>query len=149
MIMTGGGWKQFFFQKADRADLYRRASALLGIAEKNCHDFFGAVEHPVLYCDCPRHHFHVPVYSRVIIRDAKTLEPLPFEQPGLLNLVTPLMNSMPFVSVMTDDLAVLHEGSSCGCGIESPWFEILGRVGLENIKTCAAGAAELSKEVRL
>lgn len=151
-IMTGGGWKQFFFQKADRNELHRRAGKTLGIPEENCHDFFGAVEHPVLYCDCPNHHFHVPKYSRVLIRDPRTLEPLPFGQPGLLNLITPLMRSMPLLSVMTDDLAVLHEGESCTCGIASPWFEILGRVGIENLKTCAAGAeaaaGEMGKEVR-
>ena len=130
MIMTAGGWKQFFFQQADRGELYRRAEYILGIPEKNCHDFFGAVEHPVLYCDCKFHHFHIPVYSRVVIRDPETLEPLPYGEPGLLNLITPLMGSMPFISVITDDLAVLHEGSLCGCGIPAPWFEILGRVGL-------------------
>ncbi len=153
MIMTAGGWKQFFSQKADRNELYERARKTLGITEKNCHDFYGAVEHPVLYCDCRNHHFHVPKYSRIIIRDPKTLEPLPFGKPGLINLLTPLMGSMPFMSVMTDDLAVLHEGGSCGCGTPSPWFEILGRVGLESLKTCAAKASdmvgEIMKEVRL
>ena len=38
---------------------------------------------------------------------------------------------------------MLHDGASCGCGIESPYLELLGRVGLKEIKTCAAGAAEL------
>jgi hypothetical protein len=54
-----------------------------------------------------------------------------------------MLTSMPFCSVMTDDLAVLHPGGSCGCGNPAPWFDVLGRVGLSDIKTCAAGAAEL------
>jgi len=66
-----------------------------------------------------------------------------------MNLITPLVGSMPLTSVMTDDVAVMHPGESCGCCTPSPWFEILGRAGLENIKTCAAGAAELLKGVSL
>ncbi len=145
MVMTGGGWKQFFFQKADRNDLYQRAARILGIPEENCHDFYGAVEHPIPYCDCSNHHFHIPKYSRVLIRDVRTLAPLPFGQPGLINLITPLMRGMPLLSVMTDDLAVLHPGARCGCGIASPWFEILGRVGLKNVKTCAAVTPEMAQ----
>jgi len=84
----------------------------------------------------------VPIYSRVIVRDLN-LQPVRYGEPGLLNLITPMMTSMPFTSVMTDDLAVMHDGKECDCGIESPYFDILGRVGLADIKTCAAGASEL------
>ena len=107
------------------------------------------MEHPILYCDCKRHHFHVPAYSRVVIRDVHTLEPVPNGIPGLVNLITPMVRGTPILSVMTDDLGILHDGESCGCGISSPYLEILGRVGLKDIKTCAAGAAELLTEVPL
>lgn len=142
-VFLAGGWKQFFTQKVDKHELYSLSEEILGISEENFRDFFGAVEHPVVYCDCKNHHFHVPVYSRVIIRDVKTLKPVPSGTAGLMNLITPLVGSMPLISIMTDDLAVMHDSHECGCGINSPWFEILGRVGLQDIKTCAAGAAEL------
>ena len=44
---------------------------------------------------------------------------------------------------MTDDLGYLTPGEECGCGLRSPYLTILGRVGLAEIQTCAAGAAEL------
>ena len=44
---------------------------------------------------------------------------------------------------MTDDLGVLSPGEDCGCGIPSPYLTILGRVGVRDIQTCAAGAAQL------
>lgn len=144
-VFLAGGWKQFFSEKTDKGELYAMAEEVLGISEASCKDFFGAVEHPIVYCDCQHHHFHVPVYSRVILRDVDTLEPVGYETPGIVNLITPMIGSMPLTSVMTDDVAVLHPGESCGCGIPSPWFEILGRAGLEDIKTCAAGAADLLK----
>ena len=121
----------------------------LGIQEENCKEFFGAVEHPIVYCDCKNHHFHVPVYSRVIIRDAKTLLPVENGKIGLLSLATPMVESVPLIDVITDDLAVMHDGETCGCGITSPYFEIIGRVGLQNIKTCAAGASELLEGMKL
>jgi phenylacetate-coenzyme A ligase PaaK-like adenylate-forming protein len=143
LILLGGGWKQFFTEKLEKPELYALTQRVLGIGQGRIKEQFSAVEHPVPYLDCPNHHFHVPIYSRVIIRDPVTLVPVPDGTPGLLNLLTPLMNTMPFTSVMTDDLAVLHSGESCACGNAAPWFEILGRVGLPDIKTCAAAASEL------
>lgn len=142
-IMMGGGWKQFYAEQVDKRVLYALAEKVLGIGESDIIEFFGAVEHPVLYCDCVHHHFHIPAYSRVIIRDVHTLEPLENGQVGLVNLLTPMVKATPIASVMTDDLGILHDGGSCGCGLTSPYLEIIGRVGLKDIKTCAAGAAAL------
>ena len=50
---------------------------------------------------------------------------------------------------MTDDLGILHDGDTCPCGVKSPWLEIIGRVGMADIKTCAAGADDLRKGVGL
>ena len=141
--MLGGGWKQFYAQQVDKALLYALADQVLGVPEEHIIEVFSAVEHPILYADCVHHHFHIPIYSRVIIRDVTTLEPLPPGQPGLVEFITPLLTATPILAVMTDDLGILHPGGSCPCGNPSPWLEILGRVGLKEIKTCAVGAAEL------
>jgi len=148
-ILLGGGWKQFYTEQVEKDILYNLAKKVLGIEEDDIIEFFGAVEHPILYCDCKNHHFHVPAYSRVIIRDVKTLEPVKNGQIGLVNLITPMVKATPVLSVMTDDLGVLHDGTECGCGLSSPYLEIVGRIGLKDIKTCAAGAAELLSEVKL
>ena len=116
---------------------------MLGVGEEHIHELFGAVEHPIFYNTCKHHHFHVPIYARVLIRDVRTLEPLPMGQAGLVNLITPLNRATPVTSVVTDDLGVLRPGEDCGCGIKSPYLTILGRVGMPEIQTCAAGAAEL------
>ncbi|MGM9680726.1 MAG: acyl-protein synthetase [Eubacteriales bacterium] len=145
-IMLGGGWKQFYLEQVDKQILYDLAKRVLDVEEDQIVEFFGAVEHPILYCDCPCHHFHVPVYSRVLVRDVHTMDPLPMGQVGLVNLMTPMVKATPILSVMTDDLGILHPGRDCPCGNPAPYLEIIGRVGLSDIKTCAAGAAEyLSK----
>lgn len=120
---------------------------MLNIEEDQIHEFFGAAEHPVLYCTCRNHQFHVPSYARVVIRDVDTLKSLDYEQPGLVNLMTPLPSSIPLLSVMTDDLGILHRGSDCGCGNPCDVLEILGRTGAADVKTCTAGAGEYLKGV--
>lgn len=146
-ILLGGGWKQFYTEQVDKETFYDLAWRVLGVPEEDVVEFFGAVEHPILYCDCKHHHFHLPIYSRVAIRDVETLEPLGMDQVGLVNLMTPMVKATPILSIMTDDLGVIRDGSQCGCGITSPYLEIIGRVGMKDIKTCAAGAADLMPEV--
>ena len=143
-VILHGGWKKFWRESADKRTLYNMSEKNIGITEKRFHDIYGPVEHPITYCDCKNHNFHVPIYSRIIIRDVKTMAPLGYGKPGLVNLITPLMGSMPYTSIMTDDLAVMHPGKECGCGIKAPWFELLGRAGA-NVRTCAADAGELLK----
>ncbi len=142
-ILLAGGWKQHSAQEVDKGTLYALAQRVLGVEDSHIHEFFGAVEHPVFFNSCKNHRFHVPAYARVIIRDVHTLKPLPIMEIGLVNLITPLLNATPVTSVMTDDLGMLTPGEYCGCGLTSPVLTILGRVGLSDITTCAAGAAEL------
>lgn len=146
IMVISGGWKQFYAEEVDKTILYRLAKKVLGLEEDQIIELFSAVEHPVSYCDCKQHHFHIPAYSRVLIRDVNTLEPVPNGQVGLVNLMTPMVLATPLLSVMTDDLGILHDGGSCECGAKSPYLEIIGRVGLKEIKTCAANAAEAIKD---
>lgn len=140
-IILGGGWKTNEKDRISRYELFEKAETCLGIPKQQCYEFFSAVEHPVAYCSCKNHHFHVPIYSRVFVRDFASLKPLPYGEPGLLSFVTPLLGSAPCVSVMTDDIGILYEGASCGCGICSPYFIILGRAGETGITTCAMEAS--------
>ena len=146
-LLLAGGWKQHYAQEVDKPRLYAQAKRVLGVEEGDIHEFFGAVEHPVFFNTCENHRFHIPAYSRVIIRDVRTLAPLPMGEVGLVNLITPLVNATPVTSVMTDDLGFLTPGEDCGCGLKTPYLTILGRAGLNDITTCAAGAAELLGEM--
>ena len=147
--MLGGGWKQFYKEQVDKQAMYDLVKRVLDVEEENVVESFGAAEHPILYCDCKKHHFHVPVYSRVMIRDVNTLEVLPHGNVGLVNLMTPMIKATPVLSIMTDDLGILHDAEECGCGVKSPYLEIIGRVGLKDVKTCAAGASEILEKAGL
>jgi len=145
-VLLGGGWKQFGDRKIGKQELYAKVEERLGIRQEHCRDFYSALEHSIAYGECKNHHFHVPIWSRVIVRDVATLEPVDFGRPGILSFVTPLITSAPLTSVMMGDLAVLHRGEECGCGIRSPYFEVLGRAGTSGMRNCALAASEFLKE---
>ncbi len=141
LVTIGGGWKQFYTEQVDKKAFYKLVKEVLGIPEENIIEFFGAVEHPVVFPDCKYHHLHVPIYSRVIIRNPEDFKPVKNGEMGLINLLSPLNSATPLSSVMTDDLGILHD--ECECGLKSPWLEIIGRVGIKDITTCAQGADEI------
>jgi hypothetical protein len=70
---------------------------------------------------------------------------LEFGRPGFLNFISPLVSSMPLSSVIMGDLAVLKDGAKCGCGIATPYFEVIGRAGDAKSKGCALAASEYMK----
>ncbi len=146
-VLLGGGWKALFAEEISKDQLISMAKDTLGILPQNFKDHFSTAEHPINYVSCKNNHFHVPIFSRVIIRDVKTLEPVPFGTPGLLNLITPLLSSAPYGSILTDDIAVMRQGEDCDCGINSPYFELIGRVGLASVKTCTQTASEFLNKV--
>lgn len=146
-ILLGGGWKALFTDEISKDELFRMAKETLGIKRENFIDHFSTAEHPINYISCINNHFHIPAFSRVIIRDVRTLEPVPCNIPGLLNLVTPLLSSAPYGSILTDDIAVMRSGGECGCGIGTPYFELIGRVGLNSIKTCTQAASEFLNNI--
>jgi Acyl-protein synthetase, LuxE len=146
LVFLGGGWKGHAGSAVSKDELYGLITRSLGIPAHRIRDSFGAVEHPIPYSECKYHHFHVPVWSQVIIRDVRTLEPCRMGKPGFLQFITPFITSMPMHSVMMGDLASLHAGNSCKCGIESPYFVVHGRAGTSRNKSCAITAAELLRE---
>lgn len=149
LVFLGGGWKGNADKAIDKLDLYRNANELLGIPDWRLRDGFGSVEHCIPYIECENHQFHVPVWSRVFIRDLKTLAPLPAGQRGFLHFVSPYITSVPAASVVMGDLASWYPGSNCSCKLDTPYFVIHGRAGLSRNKSCAVAAAELmSKEKR-
>ncbi|MDR3095039.1 MAG: hypothetical protein LBU62_10450 [Bacteroidales bacterium] len=145
LALFGGGWKGYAGKQISKAELYALGEEILGIPEERFCDGYGSVEHCIPYMECTKHHFHVPTWSRVFIHDMKTLEVLPCGKPGFIHFVSPYITSAPAHSVLMGDMAVLHPASECGCGTNTPWFEILGRAGTSKNKSCAIAASELLK----
>ncbi|MDR2842744.1 MAG: hypothetical protein LBV52_06045, partial [Spirochaetaceae bacterium] len=67
--LFGGGWKGFAGKEISKTKLYEFGEEMLGIPNERFCDGFGSVEHCVPYMECSKHHFHIPTWSRVFIRD--------------------------------------------------------------------------------
>ncbi len=140
-VITGGGWKDKQDRAVDKGEMRARLAASLGLAAERVRDLFGMVEHGVPYVDCPLGNFHVPVYSRVLVRHPATLELLPFGETGLLQFVTPYLSSYPSISLLSSDKGWLEE--SCPCGLGGRVMHIAGRAGTRKLKGCAISAATM------
>lgn len=143
LVFLGGGWKGHADKQIEKKDLYGLANEMLGIPDERLRDGFGSVEHCIPYIECKNHEFHVPVWSRVFIRDVETLLPKAEGEKGFLHFISPYITSMPAHSVIMGDLASLHK--SCSCGLATPYFRIHGRAGVSKNKSCALAASELLK----
>ena len=149
LVFLGGGWKGHADKQIDKKDLYQLAEEMLGIPNARLRDGFGSVEHCIPYIECKNHEFHVPVYSRVFIRDVESLQALSFNEKGFLHFVSPYITSMPAHSVIMGDMASLHPGTDCSCGLQTPFFRVHGRAGLSKNKSCALAASELLKDKKI
>ncbi len=142
-VCMGGGWKGFASKQLSPQEFRDYVGEKLGLPHTCFHETYGAVEHGVGYTDCDEHHFHVPIYDRVIIRDPVTLKKLGYGEKGFVNFVSPLNTGVPVTSLLMGDFGILHEPGSCPCGNPSPWLEIVGRAGVSKNKSCAIAAAEI------
>jgi len=140
-VIIGGGWKTLGDREVPKDRFRREVSEWLGIPAQNIRDLMGMVEHGVPYCECEEGRFHVPIYSRAIVRHPMTLEALPFGEKGLLHLFTPYHSSYPAVSLLTTDVAIMHD--RCECGRNGLWFELLGRGGVRKHRGCAIAALDI------
>ncbi|CAN2039416.1 long-chain-fatty-acid---luciferin-component ligase [Candidatus Magnetomoraceae bacterium gMMP-15] len=145
LVMFGGGWKGYADQSIPKEELYGWISDQLGIEDISIRQSYGSVEHSVPYIECSKHNLHCPIWSRIFVRDVKTLEPVAFGKTGFLNFITPYILSVPAQSVLMGDLGALYPGKDCGCEINTPYFKFLGRAGTSGNKSCAVAASELLK----
>jgi len=140
-VITGGGWKNFDSQEIDKRVFREQVGRWLGIPTRQVRDLYGMVEHGVPYCECERFNMHVPIYSRIVVRDPLTLEVLAPGEPGLLQFLTPYHHSFPAVSLLTTDRGVLYP--ECRCGRKTPVLKLLGRAGVTKHKGCAIAALKV------
>lgn len=140
-IIIGGGWKTLSDREIPKAEFRSLVHRWLGIPPENVRDLYGLVEHGIPYCECEKHNLHVPIYARACAREPGTLRLLPGGEAGLLHLLTPYLNSIPALSLLTSDLGRVLDG--CSCGRNAPYLVIAGRGGVHKHKGCAISALDL------
>jgi phenylacetate-coenzyme A ligase PaaK-like adenylate-forming protein len=140
-LQTGGGWKNHADEQISKAEFRAFVEERLGIPTSNIRDMFGMVEHGIPYMDCDQGHLRIPNYSRVIIRDPKSLLPLEYGEKGLIQFICTYNTSYPAMSLLTTDWGRIHAAKDGKGDI----LEISGRAGTSKHKGCAIKAAEMLK----
>jgi phenylacetate-coenzyme A ligase PaaK-like adenylate-forming protein len=143
-LITGGGWKNKADQEIPKQHFREKVGEWLGIPPSNVRDLYGMVEHGVPYCECEHGEMHVPIYSRVAVRDPATLRILDWGETGVFHMLTPYLNSFPALSLLTSDVGRLHP--TCRCGRNAPRLEIVGRGGVTRQKGCAIAALDVLEQ---
>ena len=140
-ITAGGGWKNHKGVQLTHKDFAVLMEENLGISASSIRDTFGMAEHGVPFCSCSAGNYHIPIYSRILIRDPLSLKVLPDGEEGLMNLITPYNLAQPNISVLATDLAVIKE--NCSCGIQGKYIASIRRGGISKNRGCAIAAQEL------
>jgi hypothetical protein len=136
ILVHSGGWKKLQDEAVDAAEFRRRVFACSGITKS--WNFYGMVEQVgSIFLENPLNYLHAPLYADVIIRDPRTLEPLPFGKPGLVQVLSSLPWSYPGHSLLTEDLGILQGEDAVSLTMKGRYFEILGRVSKAEIRGCS------------
>ena len=138
-LQTGGGWKNKQNLEIKKYEFRRLISERLGIPEENNRDLFGMVEHGIPYVDDEEGKLRIPNYSRVLIRDPKTMEVLEHGERGLIQFVSTYLTSFPSISLLTTDWGRVLKDE------KGEFLIIEGRAGVSKNKGCALKALELMK----
>ena len=144
LLLTGGGWKASEDKKVTKEDFRALCSETLGLSETRMRDGYGMAEHCAPYNECRNHRFHIPVYTRVLVRDPLTLNALPPGQTGILELITPF-NARPNLALLTTDLGVVDANPVLVGSIN---VYNCRKTGLSKHKGCALHADEIVKRSR-
>lgn len=140
-ITAGGGWKNHKGVQLTHKDFAALMEENLGIPKASIRDTFGMAEHGVPFCSCSAGNYHIPIYSRILIRDPLSLKVMPNGQEGLMNLITPYNMAQPNISVLATDLAIVKD--NCSCGIKGNYITSIRRGGVSKNRGCAIAAQEL------
>jgi len=132
-----GGWKRLESEKVSKEKFLEDTSEVFGIDKKNIFDFYGFTEQMgLLYVGNGEMPKITPAYSEVIIRDFQTLNSVKDGEKGLIQILTPLPNSYPGISILTEDVGRIVGRGADETGRIGTQFEIIGRAKEAETRGC-------------
>lgn len=136
-ILHIGGWKKLQEQMISKSQFNRKIGPFLNVEKSNIVDFYGMTEQlGVVYPDCEYGYKHVPIYSEVIIRNIKTLDPVDDGNEGFIQLLSPIPRSYPGISILSDDIGKIRGVDDCKCGRLGKYFTFERRSEKAELKGC-------------
>lgn len=135
-LIHGGGWKRLIDQQVSNERFKQRLKDQLGI--ERVFNYYGMVEQVgSIFMECEHGHLHSPVFADIVVRNPITLEPLPFGQSGVIEVLSALPLSYPGHVLLTEDMGVIHGEDDCPCGRLGKYFSISGRLPNVEMRGCS------------
>lgn len=137
LILHIGGWKKLKDKGVSKDEFNRLVAKSFHSDSDKVRDFYGMTEQlGTIYIDCEKGYKHVPIYSDVLIRDVNDFSLKKNGEKGFIQLVSPLPNSYPGVSILTDDVGAIVGEDDCECGRKGKYFLFKERFKKAEVKGC-------------
>lgn len=136
ILIHGGGWKKMLNISVDNKSFRKNLNTVCKI--NKVHDYYGMVEQTgTIYMECEKEYLHVSEYSEIIIRNPDDFSISPFNQIGIVQLLSLAPLSYPGHSIITEDLGYIAGIDDCACGRKGKFFKITGRIKNAEIRGCS------------
>lgn len=135
-LIHGGGWKKLVEKQVSNDVFKEKIRSTTGI--RNIFNYYGMVEQVgSIFMECEFGHLHAPVFAEVVVKDPRTLAPLPHGVPGVIEVLSALPLSYPGHALLTEDEGIIHGEDDCACGRLGRHFSVLGRLPQAEIRGCS------------
>ena len=137
MMITMGGWKRFSGMEIPRDEFDRECAEYLGVEPDQVRDIYGLIEANTMAIECRLHRKHVPPWVHFSVREiGDSSQEVDDGERGVLAVLDPTCLAYP-AYILTEDLVLLNEASSCPCGRNGQTVSIIGRVTGAEVGCCA------------
>ncbi|EKD99179.1 MAG: hypothetical protein ACD_23C00090G0003 [uncultured bacterium] len=135
-LIHGGGWKRLTDQQVSNEVFKQKLNEQLGI--NRVFNYYGMVEQVgSIFMECEHGHLHSPVFADIIVRNPISLDPVPFGEAGVVEVLSALPLSYPGHVLLTEDMGVIHGEDDCSCGRLGKYFSISGRLPKVEMRGCS------------
>jgi len=136
-VLHIGGWKKLSDISIDKQQFNKECSEFFNTNSEKIIDLYGMTEQlGIVYPDCKYGNKHVPIFSEILIRDTHSLEIQPDGKSGFIQVISPIPNSYPGISLLTDDIGKILGKDDCPCGRKGTYFIFKKRSEMADPKGC-------------
>ena len=136
ILIHGGGWKKLAQEAVSPGVFKETLREVCGL--KEVHDYYGMAEQTgCIYMECEAGHLHASSYSDIIIRRGEDFSPCEVGERGIIQVLSPLPESYPGHSLLTEDEGTLLGVDDCPCGRKGKYFTVHGRLKQAEIRGCS------------
>jgi phenylacetate-coenzyme A ligase PaaK-like adenylate-forming protein len=136
IVIHGGGWKRLEANKVSPTEFNSLAIKVLG--SERVANYYGLVEQTgTIFLECRLGNMHEPSSGAVIIRNPSDLSPLGQATQGLIQVISPIQESYPGHSILTEDIGYWLPGTECSCGNTRRILKVIGRAKQAEVRGCS------------